>query len=340
VLETRDLAVRRAHHRAGGGFDVPWPVQPGERGFGAFLRWRWQRLREPTSPRPPAHAFGRAEPMPASPRATQGELRITWIGHASFLIQIGRLNILTDPVWSQRVSPVSWAGPRRLTPPGLPFAQLPPIDAVLLSHDHYDHLDRPSVRRLAARFGAALEWVAPLGHADWLHRNGAVNIVELDWWQGVTLGDGVDVTLLPAQHWTRRATSPFNARLWGSFAIRDGRGAKVYFGGDSGWFDGYREIGDAHGPFDAVLMPIGAYEPRWFMRAAHMNPVEAVRAWTALGASGALVPMHWGPFQLSDEPPTEPPERLHAAWVAEGLPPGLLRILRHGETLSLPILRP
>jgi N-acyl-phosphatidylethanolamine-hydrolysing phospholipase D len=260
-------------------------------------------------------------------------MRLTWIGHATFLVQAGPLNVLTDPVWSATVSPIPGLGPRRLAPPGLPLEALPPVDAVLLSHDHYDHLDAATVRRLARGHPDAV-WIAPLGYRAWLARRGVRRTLELDWWQATSLGDSgaVTVTALPAQHWTRRSPLDEGGRLWASFALET-PAARVYFGGDSGYCPAFAEIGRRLGRFDAVLLPIGAYEPRWFMRAAHMNPEEAVRAWIDLGASGRLVAMHWGTFVLTDEPVLEPPARLRDAWRAAGLPDAQLSILRHGETL-------
>lgn len=327
----------RAVRTADGRFAAPWRIDDGERGFAAFLRWQWQRRNQPRSVLPPPHALPLASSQVAHPAAAAGEIRITWIGHATFLLQIGGANVLTDPVWSERVSPVAWAGPRRLVPAALPFDDLPRIDAVLLSHDHFDHLDRPTVQRLSARFGARITWITPLGYADWLAAQGVHAATELEWWQEqrVGAGAGVRVTALPAQHWTQRSPRSRNARLWCSYALQAGDGARVYFGGDSGWFDGYSEIGRACGPFDALLLPIGAYAPRWFMKPFHLDPAQAADAWQALGARGAFVPMHWGTFLLSDEPALEPPVLLRETWRERGLPDEHLRVLHHGQTLIL-----
>jgi N-acyl-phosphatidylethanolamine-hydrolysing phospholipase D len=251
---------------------------------------------------------------------------------------MGGRNVLLDPHFGPRASPFTWMGPRRFVPPGLALQALPPIDTVLLSHDHYDHLDEGSVRRLHRAFGDSIRWIAPLGHAAWLRARGIRNVADVDWWDEVQLPgeDGaLAVTCAPAQHWTRRRLREYNDRLWGSFALRTAEGRRVYFGGDSGYFRGYGEIGARLGPFDATLMPIGAYDPRWFMAPAHMNPEEAVRGYREMGGRGAFVPMHWGTFRLTDEDPLEPPVRLRAAWAEAGLPPGDLHVLRHGETLVL-----
>ncbi|MCI0432710.1 MAG: MBL fold metallo-hydrolase, partial [Gemmatimonadetes bacterium] len=195
-------AEQFSHHRPDGGFQNPWPGD-GRRG-GGFLRWRWQRFVERSAPeRPPRAALPVVPPGIDRPRAAADTLTVTWVGHATFLIQIGRLNVLTDPVWSERVSPVSWAGPKRIAPPGIPLEMLPPIDAILISHDHYDHLDAPTVRILTGRFGERLRWITPLGYEAWLARRGARNVEELDWHASATISHGVTslaVTALPARH--------------------------------------------------------------------------------------------------------------------------------------------
>ncbi|MEJ2216796.1 MAG: MBL fold metallo-hydrolase [Gemmatimonadota bacterium] len=304
---------------------------------GGLWRWLQERLRHRPPPNPPPQAIPRAEPQPARPRAEPGELRLTWVGHATFLVQQGGLNLLTDPVWSRRASPLRWVGPARLSPPGLAFGSLPPIDGVVISHDHYDHLDAPTVRRLARRHPAA-RWFTPLGYGRWLRKRGVRDVVELDWWDESVLETDrgrLHVMALPAQHWTRRRPWDGYERLWAAWRIRDNRGA-ILFGGDSGYFAGYAEVGRRAGPFSATLLPIGAYAPRWFMRLAHMDPEEAVRAYRDLGGIGAFVAMHWGTFRLSDEAPLEPPERVRAAWVAAGLPPADLWIPAIGESRSIP----
>jgi len=318
-----------------GGF-AAFPGGGGEdRGFRDLLRWQLQRLRHGREPDPPPAAWHTASPDVAYGELSPGECRITWVGHATFLIQLPGANLLTDPVWSQRASPVSWLGPARLVPAALPFAALPEIDAVLISHDHYDHLDRPTVARLHERFGDRLTWVTPLGYADWLDRLGIARVAELDWWRAASFRDGLVCTALPARHWTRRLPWDTQQRHWASFALAARDGTRIYFGGDSGYAPFFGEIGARLGPFAAAILPIGAYEPRWFMHTAHMNPEEAVQAWVDLGARGAFVPMHWGTFRLTDEPALEPPARLRAAWAGRHLPAAALRVPVHGETILL-----
>lgn len=323
-----------SHHRPGGGFRNPWPTANGDK-QPSVLRWWAERRRENLPPDPGPGQLPTARPEIVHPPPATGEIRATWIGHASFLIQMAGQNLLLDPHFSERASPSQRFGPRRFTPPGVALESLPPIDGVIISHNHYDHLDEQTVRTLIERDGQQVSWFAPLGHRDWLRRRGTRAVVELDWWETATLGD-LTLQLLPAQHWSSR--SPFDRFrvLWGSWAVRSGSGASLYFGGDSGWFPGYQEIGERAGPFDLVLLPIGAYAPRWFMQVAHMNPEEAVQAYDELGGGGVLGAMHWGTFRLTDEDPLEPPRRLRAAWDATGHSPSNLWIPAHGETLRVP----
>lgn len=324
------------HHRTDGGFQAPW-LQGGIPGFRDFLRWRWERLTSRLPPDPSPDDVPREVPDPARPVAGAGEIRLTWLGHATFLVQLDGVNLLTDPVLSRRASPLAWMGPARLSPVPLAVRDLPHIHGVVLSHDHYDHLDLPTVKGLRDRFGDSLAWVTPLGYRGWFERVGVAGVTELDWWETAAIRAGgrkVTVRALPAQHWTRRRFR-INDRLWASYALRAG-GRAVYFGGDSGYFPGYREIAREEGGFDAVLLPVGAYEPRWFMKTAHMNPEDAVQAYLDLGGEGAFVGMHWGTFRLTDEDPLEPPERTRGAWARAGLPPERLHLPGVGGTRQFP----
>ena len=301
-------------------------------GFLDFLRWRWERIRSPLPAPPAPHEIPRATPDPARPRAPSGEVRVTWVGHATFVIQIGGLNVLTDPVFGKRVSPVKWMGPPRLAPLPMTVDELPPVDVVLLSHDHFDHLDRPTVLALRARFGDGPVWITPRGYRGWFARIGIENVHELDWWDEVEISR-VSVQALPAQHWSRRGLR-VNARHWASYGLRARAPERsLYFGGDSGYFDGYRTIRERSGPFEVHLLPIGAYEPRWFMKHAHMNPEDVVQAYRDLGGEGAVVGMHWGTFRLTDEHVLEPPARMRVAWRSAELPEGDLHLPGVGGTI-------
>lgn len=277
-----------------------------------------------------------SKPIPAFPRVANdgralrdnhGTPTVTWIGHATLLIQLDGLNILTDPHFSERASPLSFAGPRRLNAPGLAFDALPPIDVVVISHDHYDHLDRPTVQRLAAAHRPL--FLAPLGFKAWFASVGVDRVSELDWWETREVGP-VRFTLTPGQHWCARTPFDTNRRLWGGWAVA-GRARRIFFGGDTGYYEGFREIGARLGPFDLALVSIAAYEPPEIMRMTHTTPEQALRLFTDVRAR-SFVAMHWGTFDLSDEPLDEPPRRLRAAARAMNLPDERVWLLAHGET--------
>jgi N-acyl-phosphatidylethanolamine-hydrolysing phospholipase D len=317
-------------------FVNPWPGSV-EHGLRDFLRWTAERRRHPPPPDPDPSLFPRVAPAFAQPRAPDDALTATWVGHSSVLLQIGTLNVLTDPIWSERASPVRFAGPRRWVPPGIALAALPPIDLVLISHNHYDHLDLATVRDLVARFPAA-RWLAPSGVAAWLKARGAGNTTEHGWWDTVD-ANGYTAACVPARHFSARTLWDRNRTLWCGWVIRAGtRG--VYFAGDTGYHPDFAEVARRHGPFDLVALPIGAYEPRWFMQQVHMNPDEALRAYQELsdarlrddGDAPVMLPIHWGTFKLTDEPMDEPPRRLRDGWRAGGLPSADLWLLAHGET--------
>jgi N-acyl-phosphatidylethanolamine-hydrolysing phospholipase D len=263
---------------------------------------------------------------------------VTWVGHSTLLIQIGGLNVLTDPMWSMRASPLWFVGPRRLTPPAVDFDALPPIDVVLQSHNHYDHLDSRTVRRIARRHPDAT-WYAPLGLPPKLRRWGVRKIVERDWWQTAEHGRAT-IGATPAQHFSARGLRDRNRTLWCGWTIEAG-GRRVYFAGDTGLHPEFGAIAERYGPFDLVLLPIGAYEPRWFMRRVHLNPEDAMEAYRALCGPYADVPsptmlaIHWGTFRLTDEAADEPPARIKALWQTAGLPADQLWVLAHGETRAV-----
>jgi len=300
--------------------------QPGgerEGRFRDFLRWRFSHHPAPW----PRKVTLAPQPPPPLPRGD--EVVATWIGHATFLVRTAGTTFLTDPVFSERASPFAWAGPRRVQPPGLAFEALPPIDVVLLSHDHYDHCDLRSLRRLAAAHDPV--FIAPLRHRDLLDAAGARQIVELDWWQSHATGAATTVTLTPSKHWSNRFGTPRNHRLWGGFFLNCGS-RRVWFAGDSGYDRAlFRTIRQRCGAPDLALIPIGAYEPRWFMAPMHMNPAEAVQAHLDSGAARSLA-MHWGTFQLTDEARDEPPRALAAARDAAGLAPEAFSVPAPGES--------
>jgi L-ascorbate metabolism protein UlaG (beta-lactamase superfamily) len=252
---------------------------------------------------------------------------VTWVGHSTLLVQLDGVNILTDPQWSERASPVSFAGPRRVTPPGLPFEELPPIDVVVISHDHYDHLDRDTVKRLAETHRP--RFLVPLGLKAWLADLGITDVDELDWWDA-SRARGLAFTCVPAQHFSGRTPWDRNRRLWAGWVVA-GRDRRLYFAGDTAYYDGLKEIGARLGPFDLAAIPIGAYLPPRIMKPSHTTPEEALAALADVGGR-ILLPIHWGTFDLAEEPIDEPPRRLAAEAGRLGLGPDRVWLLRHGET--------
>ncbi|MCS6945282.1 MAG: MBL fold metallo-hydrolase [Sutterellaceae bacterium] len=325
----------KPHHRPDGFRNLdPQAVAP--RPFGDFLRWRRERAARAIEP--PRLDLSPVAPDLALLRADGNHFAVTWIGHATALVRIGAVNVLTDPHFSARASPVQWAGPKRHQPPGVALADLPRIDIVLISHNHYDHLDEASVRALAAQPGGPPLFVVPLGIERWLSEVGITNARALDWWEH-TEAAGVTIHLTPAQHWSRRTLRDANTTLWGGFVIEGMAGGalrRVYFAGDTGYSEPlFRAIGARFAPIDLALLPIGGYEPRWFMRAQHVDPEEAVRIHRDVGARRSLG-VHWGTFQLTDEPLDQAVHDLAVARQRLGLDPDAFVTLRHGQTLRLP----
>ena len=295
------------------------------RGFGDLLKWQFggNRADWPAS----------VAVTQTAPEATVADLRVTMVGHATLLIQAGDLNILTDPVWSRRVSPFSFAGPARVTAPGIAFDALPRIDAVLLSHNHYDHMDIATLRRLHDR--DAMPVLTPLGN-DTILRGAIPGIdARAGDWGDVLEGGGIAARLLPCHHWSARGTRDRSHALWCSFAV-DTPSGKLFVSGDTGYDRGRPyEAAAEHGPYRLAIIPIGAYAPRWFMKDQHQNPEEAVAGFRACRAAHAIG-HHWGTFQLTNEARGEPPERLRSALAEADIPPDTFRTLNPGESWDIP----
>ncbi|WP_224243058.1 MBL fold metallo-hydrolase [Hyalangium gracile] len=258
----------------------------------------------------------------ATPPAPGEGARLTWLGHASWLVQLDGVSLLIDPVLRDAINVVI----RRNVPPGVPPEKLPPIAASLVSHNHYDHLDMPSLEAVRAPI------VTGLGHAKLFRGRRGMPCTELDWWGSTKVGP-VTVHYVPSQHWSRRALADANEMLWGGFVI-EGSSSRLYHSGDTAYFEGFKEIGRRHPGIDAAMLPIGAYDPAWFMSKQHMNPEEAVQAFEDLGASRFLA-MHWGTFKLTDEPLDEPPQRLDTEWNRRNWPREKLHVLAVGESLTV-----
>ena len=300
------------------------PNQPPDKDFSDFARWRMSAQKEAWPGRFPS-------PFPADrpPQRVEG-LRIVLIGHASYLFQVAGRNILVDPVFSRRASPFRLAGPKRANPPGIAYADLPPIDAVLITHNHYDHLDGPSMARLWQDHQPLI--VAPLGNDAILRGyDDTMHVETRDWGQSVDLGSGITAHLTPANHWSARGLNDRRMALWCAYLLTTPRGVHVHVG-DTGLGDGsiFRDIRARFGPPRLATLPIGAYEPRWFMQPQHMNPADAVEAFGLLGVEQALG-HHWGTFKLTDEGIERPVEALAEALAAAELPPDRFLALRPGQ---------
>lgn len=286
--------------------------------------WRWQRTRRPKIW--PQWVDNRATPnLPAA--LDPDTVALTFVNHITFLAQFAGLNVLTDPVYAERVSPFRSVGPRRVRAPGLAFEELPKIHLVLLSHNHYDHLDLGTLRRLAATHAPRV--LTGLGNADFLREHGIADAVELDWWQTARVHDA-KITFTPARHWSGRGVRGRNRTLWGGFVLRQGS-TQLYFAGDTGLGGHFAEIRRRLGAVDLALLPIGAYEPRWFMQEQHMDPDDAVRAHLELEAR-VSVATHYGCFQLTDEAIDDPLRELAAARIRHGVAAARFQALEVGET--------
>lgn len=331
----------KPHHRPDGFQNNHVVFEP--KGLGQLLRWRWQAWQQglppsPATPTPvvaPDLAFIHANAKAGAAM----EPAITWIGHATMLAQFAGQTLITDPMFSDRASPLSFVGPLRAQPPGVALKDLPRIDVVLISHNHYDHLDEASVRALQAQAGGPPLFIAPLGVGAWLRDQGMTRVVELDWWQSHTAG-GLEVVLTPAQHWSGRGLHDRLSTLWGGFAVF-ARDFHFFYSGDTGYSRDFSDIAARFadrqhgGGFDIALLPVGAYEPRWFMADQHVNPAEAVQIHRELRARRS-VGVHWGTFELTDEPLDTPPVALAAARRAQGVTDDAFFVLAVGQTRRLP----
>ncbi len=314
-----DASSLYANHRDGGRFFNPWDAFD----TGPLDMLRWAISRNPYDKAGPLE-IPRVENDGADLAGVEHSSGLTWVGHATFAIHDGDDVALTDPHFGSRA-----LVRRRASPPGIPIEAVPPDAFAVISHNHYDHLDTYTVETLPD----TIQWYVPLGLGDWFRDRGRARVTELDWWESSRRGRWT-ITCLPSQHWSRRFEHGTNSTLWCSWLLDSGD-YRYYFAGDSGYFHGFAEFGRRFGPIDVALLPIGAYEPRWFMRYQHMNPPEAYRAFLDLGAR-FMLPMHWGTFDLTDEPVDLAPRVFARVLADAGEDPERAPVLAIGERWMLP----
>ena len=320
--------TKPAHHNPDGSFknlDSNFK----QHSFTDAMKWMWKRK----TPEPIRFEVLKPNLSPWTQKENSG-VHALWIGHSTFLLRIHGITVLTDPIFSERASPVQWAGPKRSTPVALKIEELPPVDVVILSHDHYDHTDINSLRALAklkSSTGKTPVFLTPLGFKKWFKKNDLPPSVDKDWWESEVVA-GLKFTPTPVQHWGKRSLGDDNTRLWCAWMI-ESQGKKIYFSGDTGYSTDFVQTNQRFGAVDLALIPIGAYAPEWFMKPQHVNPEDAVRIHQDLHSKQSIG-MHWGTFQLTDEPMDEPPFRLHQALIQQKLNPESFVALYHGALWS------
>ncbi|WP_413288520.1 MBL fold metallo-hydrolase [Bdellovibrio sp. HCB337] len=294
-------------------------------------KWQWERLTTNAPPEPPFQPEI-LKTDTAALSANRDKTSFTWVGHSTALLQLEGVNVLIDPVFSERVSPVSFFGPKREVPLPFELAALPPIDVVLISHAHYDHLDLPTLKALYKRAPEKTLFLVPLGIQSLLQSEGLKNVQEVDWWEQKQI-QNLTMTFTPAQHWTRRGLFDTNQTLWGGWFVA-AKKFKFFFAGDTGYSKDFKDIQARLGDVDLAMLPIGAYAPRWFMQKNHVNPEEAVQIHEDLHAK-LSIGVHWGTFRLSDEPMAKPAEDLQEALNKKSIS-GTFRVMKHGESIYFP----
>ena len=306
---------------------------------GSLLAWQWERLRNGLPQAPPGGwNLPAVKTDAAALRSPDNNPSVTWIGHATMLVRVAGKNVLFDPVFSQRASPFSFAGPKRIVPLPIDIPELPRIDLVMVSHNHYDHLDADAVQRLATMPQGSPRFLVPKGMKTWFTTLGVTRVDEYDWWQE-TREEALRITFVPVQHWSRRGLTDTNQSLWGGWVV-EGEGIRLIHTGDTGFSRDFRDVGERLGPFDMAFIPIGGYAPRWFMKIMHVNVPEAVQIRADLRAERAIG-MHWGTFEsLTDEPLDEPPQALAQQRREQGLSQTQFDVMKIGETRRLEKVAP
>ena len=321
----------KPRHHTKDGFQNPY-VEKKKRGFFKYLKMRYFSNEEFADYEESAHKIPRVEPDLAAVYNPPEAIQVTWIGHATILIQYKGINILTDPMFSDRASPLSFWGPKRYNPPALKIKDLPPVDFIVISHSHYDHLDKKTVQQI----GSNTKWLVPLGLQKWFMRAGvnAENVMEFDWWDARRFAKTV-ITATPAQHWSARSLWDRNRTLWASWMLQIGD-KTIWYSGDTGYNPHqFKEIGSRFSTVDLALISIGAYEPRWFMKDMHINPEEAVQIHQDIKAEYSIG-VQWGTFQLTSEPIDDPPIKLEEALVLRNIAAEEFELLGIGEIRVIP----
>jgi N-acyl-phosphatidylethanolamine-hydrolysing phospholipase D len=330
--------AQKTHHTPDG-FRNNYPHETNQ----SFWKWQWERLSQGTVAKAPPGGWQTVLPSVKPDveflKNNRTDRTMTWIGHATVLLQTNGVNIITDPIFSERASPVQFAGPKREVPLMMTLDELPAIDVVFISHNHYDHLDVGTIVEFSKRFPQAI-YVVPLGFKPWLADYGVTNVRELDWWDSVTL-NGLKYTLVPVQHWSKRSLTDTNRMLWGGIVIEAPARSELVepwrflHTGDTGYSQDFKDIGAKFpGGFDWAAIAVGAYEPRWFMKAQHVNPDEAVQIMQDVGARQAIG-IHWGTFMLTDEALDLPPKDLVIALKKYNVDPAKFVVFKNGEMRKL-----
>lgn len=328
-IQIKNGEKRSMTHHTESGFSNP-EIGSRNTGFKDFLRWRKERSKNHPTYESALNTFPVVQPdWENIYKPPNDSLTVTWIGHATLLVQFDGMNILTDPIFSDRCSPVQFIGPKRYTPLSITTKQLPTIHVVLISHNHYDSLDEHTVKAI----GNDPIWFVPLGLKKWFQSHGITNVIELDWWSEYEY-KGFKFVSTPTQHFSGRGLFDRNKTLWCSWVVF-GKKHRFWFAGDTGYFSEFKKIGEKYGPFDLAAIPIGAYNPEWFMLPMHINPQQAVHVHQDIGSKQSIA-IHWGTFILTDEPVDEPPRLLQIAMQDTGLNQESFTVLKHGETIIYP----
>ncbi|TNE72317.1 MBL fold metallo-hydrolase [bacterium] len=326
TADESEPSMTKRHHKKDG-FKNNYPID--DHGFSSIIKWQFSTMGKKGK----VLSFPVEKNNPEWIRNNTSEPVVTWINHSTFLIQIDGVNILTDPIFSDRCSPVQWAGPKRTTPVGLALDSLPKIDFVIISHDHYDHLDTGSIEQIESiQKDNPPVWFVPLKVKERLVDWGVKNVVEMDWWDSDS-HSGFEIHCVPAQHFSGRSLSDRNSTLWAGWVlIKDNK--RFFFAGDTGYSPDFKEIGKRLGPFDVSFIPIGAYNPRWFMRGVHVDPYEAIKIHKDV-QSKFSIGMHWGTFSLADEDMDEPPRALKDGLQKEGIDESRFVVMKNGQMMHL-----